>query len=78
MAKQKLFPMPSKRYVSGAWVVLWRYTLSPGNCKQYTVSTGLTNEKRMNPTRTSWRRGEQTWLLKAVYEYCRTASDTVY
>ncbi len=45
MPKKSEFPKPTKRFVSGAWVILWRYSPAPGKYKQYTVSTGLTDKK---------------------------------
>ncbi len=45
MPKKSEFPKPSKRFVSGAWVILWRYSPAAGQYKQYTVSTGLTDKK---------------------------------
>ncbi len=49
MPKKPEFPRPSKRFISGAWVILWRYSPAPGKYKQYTVSTGLTEKKADEP-----------------------------
>ncbi|MDR1613339.1 MAG: tyrosine-type recombinase/integrase [Planctomycetota bacterium] len=45
MPKKAKFPKPSKRYVRGAWVILWRFSPAPGQYRQYTVSTRLTRRK---------------------------------
>ncbi len=45
MPKKTEFPQPTKRFLHGAWVILWRYSPAPNKYKQYTVSTGLTREK---------------------------------
>ncbi len=45
MPKKSESPKPSKRFVSGAWVILWRYSPAAGLYKQYTVSTGMTEKK---------------------------------
>lgn len=45
MPKKAKYPMPTKRYVNGAWVILWRFSPLPGEYRQYTVSTSLTREK---------------------------------
>lgn len=49
MPKKSEFPKPTKRFISGAWVILWRYSPAPGVYKQYTVSTGLTDKKADEP-----------------------------
>ena len=49
MPKKAQFPKPSKRFAGGAWVILWRYSPTPGEYKQYTVSTGLGDEKTDEP-----------------------------
>ena len=45
MAQKQRFPKPAKRFIYGAWTILWRFSSEPGKYKQYTVSTGLNREK---------------------------------
>ena len=45
MPPKSQFPTPSKRFVSGAWVIYWRYSPQKGVYRQYTVSTGLTRQR---------------------------------
>jgi len=45
MPKKAKYPKPTKRFAGGAWVVLWRFSPTPGEYRQYTVSTGLTEKK---------------------------------
>lgn len=45
MPKKPKYPVPSKRFVGGAWVILWRFSPAPGEYRQYTVSTGLNRKK---------------------------------
>lgn len=49
MPKKPKYPKPTKRFLYGAWVILWRYSPFPGEYRQYTVSTGLGSEKKDEP-----------------------------